>query len=384
MPLAKKVILLIAFLVLALACQIPSTVTELLLEARMLPTLPYTVTPFQPEGSILTLEALPSSTATLDLTATGTLTVTTTPTVTSTTTQTPGTITATITGTQPTLTPTGTLTGTFTPTSTVKTITVTHTPTLMIATATTSRTPTRTLTVWQPSTTKTITRTITLTHTPAPPTLTPTRSPTYNTTSVVPGGPVSATQLINAMNQLRVANGYPALKVNSIIMSSAQWTAEYMAANHMLNAIGNVSGRLAADGYGNGATVFATEDWDMGATTLSQIMSVWSDSLHMLPATYSYYVDIGAGVATGPWGTYYILQAAYTIGSTNTPAPTATRTRTPTPIPATLTPTSIPATLTPVATMTSTFTTVPTETPTETIFVPTQTETETLEPTATQ
>jgi hypothetical protein len=190
--------------------------------------------------------------------------------------------------------------------------------------------------------------------------------------------------LINAMNQLRVANGHPALQVNSIIMSSAQWTAEYMAANHMLNAIGNVSGRLEADGYGNGATVFATEDWDMGATTLSQVMSAWSDSLHMLPATYPYYIDVGAGVATGPWGTYYILQAAYTIGSTNTPAPAATRTRTPTPIPATLTPTPILATLTPAATMTPTFTTVPTDTPTETIFVPTQTETETLEATATQ
>jgi hypothetical protein len=34
--------------------------------------------------------------------------------------------------------------------------------------------------------------------------------------------------------------------------------------------------------------------------------------------------------------------------------------------------------------MTPTFTTVPTDTPTETIFVPTQTETETLEATATQ
>lgn len=176
--------------------------------------------------------------------------------------------------------------------------------------------------------------------------------------------------MIDAMNQLRVANGYPALKVNSIIMSSALWTAEYMAANNMRSAIGNVSGRLASLGYGNGATVFATEDWDMGATTLSQIMSVWSDSLHMLPATYPYYVDVGAGVATGPWGTYYILQAAYTIGSTNTPAPTATRTRTPTPVP---------------ATQTVTVTTTSTETFTATVvIIPTETETETLEPSATQ
>ena len=261
---------------------------------------------------------------------------------------------------------------------------MTRTSTLMLATATKSRTPTRTATLWQASVTPAATRTITLTHTPAPPTLTPTRTPTYNTTSVVPGGPVTASQLITAMNQLRVANGYPALQVNSIIMSSAQWTAEYMAANHLMDHIGNVTGRLEAADYGNGATVFATENWAMGFTTLSQIMSAWSDSLHMIPATNAYLTDIGAGVATGPWGTYYVLQAAYYVGATNTPAPTSTQTRTPTPVPPTLTPTPIPATLTPAATMTPTFTTVPTDTPTETIFVPTQTETETLEPTATQ
>lgn len=371
---AKKVTLLVAFLVLTLACQIPLTVTDLLTEMRILPTLPFTVTPFLPDSSILTLEALPSSTATPEPTVTETLTVTMT--VTSTATQTPGAATPTITGTLPTPTPTGSVTITPTPTPTVKTATATRTSTLPAATLTRSLTPTRTLTVWLPSATRTKTPTITQTRTPAPPTLTPTRSPTYDTTSVVPGGPVSATQLIDAMNQLRVANGYPALKVNSIIMYSAQWTAEYMAANDMNGHIGNVSGRIAALGYGNGATVFATENWARGFTTLSQIMSAWSDSLHMLPATNSYYVDVGAGVATGPWGTYYILQAAYTIGSTNTPAPTSTRTRTPTPAPATPTPTN---------TVTPTFTTIPTETSTSTVIIPpTETETETLEPTATQ
>lgn len=156
-------------------------------------------------------------------------------------------------------------------------------------------------------------------------------------------------QLINAMNALRVANGYPALVVNPILMGTAQWTAEYMAANHLLDHIGNVRGRIADAGYGSGAWVFATENWAIGFKTLDQVMVAWSDPAHMLPATQSYYVDVGAGVATGPWGPYYILHAAYTIGTTNTPTttPSATATNTPTPSATpTLTETVVPATAT--------------------------------------
>jgi len=143
------------------------------------------------------------------------------------------------------------------------------------------------------------------------------------------------------MNVLRVANGFPPLAVNQILMGTAQWTAEYMAANHLLGHIGNVRGRVAEAGYGSGATVYATENWAMGFTTLAQIMAAWSDPAHMYPATMSYYVDIGAGVATGPWGPYYVLHAAYSIGTTNTP--TVTRSLTPLPtLTATITATPIP------------------------------------------
>jgi uncharacterized protein YkwD len=156
-------------------------------------------------------------------------------------------------------------------------------------------------------------------------------------------------QLIVAMNQLRAVNGFPALVVNQILMGTAQWTAEYMAANHLMGHIGNARGRIADAGYGSGATVYATENWAMGFTTLDQIMVAWLDPAHMLPATQSYYVDVGAGVATGPWGTYYVLHAAYSIGITNTPTvtrsttPTRTMTSTSTPTP---TMTSIPPTAT--------------------------------------
>ncbi len=149
------------------------------------------------------------------------------------------------------------------------------------------------------------------------------------------------------MNAARVANGYPALIVHPILMGTAQWTAEYMAANHLMDHIGDVRGRVAAAGYGSGATVYATENWAMGFSTLQQIMNAWNDYWHMLPATYPLYVHVGAGVATGPWGPYYILHAAYTIGITHTPTWTATRTGTMTP---TYTPLPPTGTFTPTST----------------------------------
>ena len=46
----------------------------------------------------------------------------------------------------------------------------------------------------------------------------------------------------------------------------------------------------------------------------------------MIPATNPNLTDIGAGVATGPWGPYYILHAAYSVGPTVAPSRTPTRT----------------------------------------------------------
>lgn len=128
---------------------------------------------------------------------------------------------------------------------------------------------------------------------------------------------VSAYDLIVAMNTLRVSYGYQALIEDSIINAVAQATAEYMAANLMSSHIGDVRGRLAAAGYGGGATVWATENFAVGySMSIDEIMQVWSDSDHMRPATVSAYCNVGAGVAKAANGmTYYVLQAAYT--STN-------------------------------------------------------------------
>lgn len=125
---------------------------------------------------------------------------------------------------------------------------------------------------------------------------------------------VTAFDLILAMNTLRVSYGLPPLIEDPIVNAVAQATAEYMAINQMSWHIGDVRGRLAAAGYGGGATVWATENFAVGyEMSIDQIMLAWSDPDHMLPAVVPAYCHVGAGVAVSPNGmTYYVLQAAYT------------------------------------------------------------------------
>jgi len=125
----------------------------------------------------------------------------------------------------------------------------------------------------------------------------------------------SRSELILAMNTLRVSNGLPALIEDSIINAVAQSTAETMAANNMSWHIGDVRGRLAAAGYGGGATVWATENFAVGTMSVDQVMQVWADPDHMRPAVTPAYCHVGAGVAQAASGRYYyILQAAYISG----------------------------------------------------------------------
>lgn len=129
-------------------------------------------------------------------------------------------------------------------------------------------------------------------------------------------GEVTAYDLILAMNTLRISNGLPALVEDPIVNAVAQSTAEIMAANQMSWHIGDVRGRLAAAGYGGGAQVWATENFAVGVNhTIDEIMLVWSDASHMIPAVNPAYCHVGAGVAKSSNGrTYFVLQAAYIGG----------------------------------------------------------------------
>ena len=127
-------------------------------------------------------------------------------------------------------------------------------------------------------------------------------------------GGVTAYDLIIAMNTLRASYGLTALVEDPIVDALAQSTAEIMAANQMSWHIGDVRGRLAAAGYGGGATVWATENFAVGTSySIDEIMQVWSDASHMIPAVNPAYCNVGAGIAKSANGrTYYVLQAAYT------------------------------------------------------------------------
>jgi LysM repeat protein len=130
-------------------------------------------------------------------------------------------------------------------------------------------------------------------------------------------GQVSAYDLILAMNTLRVSYGFPPLIEDPIVNAVAQSTAATMAANNMSWHIGNVRGRLAAAGYGGGATVWATENFAVGraGTGIDEIMAVWADPDHMRPAVTAAYCHVGAGVAqTSDGKFYFVLQAAYISG----------------------------------------------------------------------
>lgn len=131
-----------------------------------------------------------------------------------------------------------------------------------------------------------------------------------------PQGAVSAYDLIAAMNTLRVAYGNPPLIEDPIINAVAQYTAQVMADNQLSWHIGDVRGRIAAAGYGGGATVWATENFAVGTSMgIDQIMAAWADPDHMRPAVTAAYCHIGAGVATAANGRiYYVLQAAYIGG----------------------------------------------------------------------
>ncbi len=109
---------------------------------------------------------------------------------------------------------------------------------------------------------------------------------------------VSAYELIAAMNSLRVSNGLPALIEDPIINAVAQSTAQTMAASQMSWHIGNVAGRLQSAGYGGGAQVYATENFATGNMSIDEIMVVWSDASHMIPAVNPAYCHVGAGVAS--------------------------------------------------------------------------------------
>lgn len=131
---------------------------------------------------------------------------------------------------------------------------------------------------------------------------------------------VSAAELISLVNSLRTGvYGLPALIEDPILDSTASSTAYQMAMNGVCAHLGGARERIAAAGFGGGATIFATENMACAASaTIDNIRQWWSDDLHMYPMEKASYTHIGAGTYTASTGiTYYVVHAAYVAGGSN-------------------------------------------------------------------
>jgi LysM repeat protein len=154
--------------------------------------------------------------------------------------------------------------------------------------------------------------------------------------------------LIDAVNNLRAANGLPAYQTNGTLMSIAQGHSDYQASIGQVTHTGaggtRPRDRAAAAGYGGGATFFISENIAGGNDlSVDGAISMWlGDDPHIQTMLGASYQDIGAGVAVSNGFVYYTIDVAYVAGSGNY-SPVATYTPGgPTAIPIYLVQTSTP------------------------------------------
>lgn len=134
----------------------------------------------------------------------------------------------------------------------------------------------------------------------------------------------SAYDLINAVNQLRAANGLPPYQIDPILMAIAQAHSEYQASIGTVTHTGPGGSRpldrAYAAGFGGGNTIFISENiaggLDMSVETA--IYTYWQDSLHMHTMLHPNAQYVGAGVAFAGEYVYYTLDVGYISGA---PAP---------------------------------------------------------------
>jgi len=145
--------------------------------------------------------------------------------------------------------------------------------------------------------------------------------------------------LIDAVNNLRAANGLPPYQVNSILMGIAQGHSDYQASIGEVTHTGaggtRPRDRAAAAGYGGGGTFFISENI-AGGTGLSvdTAVSMWmGDDLHIQTMLGANYKEIGAGMAVANDFVYYTIDVAYVAGGGNYSPPATTLPGGPTAIP---------------------------------------------------
>jgi LysM repeat protein len=128
-----------------------------------------------------------------------------------------------------------------------------------------------------------------------------------------------ASQLIQLVNQLRIAYGQAPFQVDPILMSVAQTHASWSAANNVNSHLGpgggNPDQRAKAAGYGSGYNAFVIENTASGTLELHTpelVVSMWQDDYVHLNAMISPdYEHIGVGYAEGYGMSWFIMEVGW-------------------------------------------------------------------------
>jgi hypothetical protein len=131
----------------------------------------------------------------------------------------------------------------------------------------------------------------------------------------------SPDDLVNAVNALRASYGLAPYSISSILMTTAQNQADYMAAtghaSHTGAAGSSVTDRLLAAGYPLDGDLslggFRSENITSGAETMSahEAVNHWSeDSLHLTTMISASLTEIGAGMSVNNGRVYYVIDCA--------------------------------------------------------------------------
>ena len=130
----------------------------------------------------------------------------------------------------------------------------------------------------------------------------------------------AASELIEAVNQLRASYGMDPLVIDPILMQVAQRQNDYSISIGQISHYGPDGSRprdqAIAAGYGGGTTVFISENIVVGSgLTPSEAVEWWTgDEPHLNTMLGTYYRDVGAAAGEADGATYYTLVTGYVAG----------------------------------------------------------------------
>ena len=138
---------------------------------------------------------------------------------------------------------------------------------------------------------------------------------------VKPDLAASPYDLVNAVNTLRASYSLDPYSISSILMSTAQNQADYMAATGSVSHIGaggsSVTDRLLAAGYPLAGELslggFRSENITSGSENMSAQAAVdqWSrDSVHLTTMVSADLTEIGAGISVSGGRAYFVIDCA--------------------------------------------------------------------------